>query len=301
VNKVKPKTQMRIGLWGAINLLIIGFCYFINTFSFSIKSFIAMACLSLWLIYIFSIFRKKLSAARIVFDISWKIYGILSIVSIVLVFLKSPMLRDVLPAILIAGISFGIYMSIMWMGLRGLQRTIESESLFDNTHLQQKSQLNDLINGLSPVVLRRNNKLEPETKMKIGLWGTIVLFIMFGCILLSQSMMSDKVFDYIFLIIFFCYIMGITYRKLDLALISYRVFWVFFAVLFVCFIIAEFSKTLFTVFGFLVLMVIFLAFNAISITIMLTGIKGLRQIIKVETESQLNEQQTSTAEKVGEL
>ncbi|MCJ7730049.1 MAG: hypothetical protein MUO27_09265 [Sedimentisphaerales bacterium] len=126
---MKPKTQMRIGLWGIITLTLLG------GFQLSLPS---VLCLFIFVVYIFGIVRRKLTIARTAF----RVYLILLGLSVVIIFIgviisisiggwpENPWLPSTceILVILIVLIIIALHIFMMWMGLRGLERVLESES-----------------------------------------------------------------------------------------------------------------------------------------------------------------------------
>jgi len=131
---MKPKIQMQIGIWGAIVFTTFELVQFIRgQLSSSIGLWIILISLPLFAIYIFGIVTKKLRTIQIVF----RIWCILASVTIGIIFIGLLLeceeagesflmlvplifLRFVVPTVIVV--------VILWVGLRGLKRTIEDES-----------------------------------------------------------------------------------------------------------------------------------------------------------------------------
>jgi heme A synthase len=129
---MKPKIQMRIGLWGVISFTVFGVYQFIcHLLSDSLPELLGMlTSLIIFVIYIFSIIRKKLKTAQKAFRV-WRLLWVVSLGLMSIGFLglcSREKLLLVLLILLCCGVFFGILTLIMWMGLRGLERVIESES-----------------------------------------------------------------------------------------------------------------------------------------------------------------------------
>ncbi len=150
--------------------------------------------------------------------------------------------------------------------------------------------------------------MKPKTQMRIGLWGITALFIKVGFTLLfppKNAYISERG-GYILLILFLCYIMGMLYNKLILAKTSYRILLVLYVLGIMSLLIGVIAPTISSprlaglpIVGRLKVLAMAVVIFLIPIIIMWAGIRGLERIIKMETESKLNEGQTSTVEKVG--
>ena len=127
---MKPKIQMRIGLWGAIAFTVFGVYQFINQPSLSVKGLGMITSLTLFVIYIFGIIRKKHKTAQGAYRFWWiSTVGLLGLMFIGLLIGGKWTERPdmVLIIFLSCTIPFGIMTFILWIGLRGLERTIETE------------------------------------------------------------------------------------------------------------------------------------------------------------------------------
>ena len=107
---------------------------------------------------------------------------------------------------------------------------------------------------------------------------------------------GDKRGIYILLILCFCYIMSLIYNKLAFAKISYRILLALFVVFFILMLIGVIAPTISTrslaklsIFGRLVYLFSTIVVFGIPVFVMRIGIQGLERIIKMETESKLNE------------
>lgn len=133
---MKARTQMRIGLWGTIALLVFGLYQFIRLLpSASLITLLGMlVSIILFTIYIFSIVRKKLKSTQRVYRIWW----VLGLVELSILFIGllvagkwTENLQATLTVLIIFlcfALPFGFMTLVLWIGLRGLERILGPEN-----------------------------------------------------------------------------------------------------------------------------------------------------------------------------
>jgi hypothetical protein len=136
---MKAKTQIRIGLWGAILLTAFGVfdCLYHLPSSFAeilYEMFNYLFTIIILVFYIVSIVRKKLRTTIIAYRIWWISCVVLLWLSAYVSFLEGKwaesfksFITEVI-MILYFILPFGFVTLILWMGIRGLKRMIETEN-----------------------------------------------------------------------------------------------------------------------------------------------------------------------------
>lgn len=132
---MKPKTQMRIGLFGTIALIVFGICQFIQHLSSDspVTLLSMLFSIVLFSIYVFGILRKRLKVAQVVYR-TWWVLGIISLSIVFIGILVAgkwsegfASLLTVLIILACLGLPFGLITLLLWEGLRGLERIVEAE------------------------------------------------------------------------------------------------------------------------------------------------------------------------------
>ena len=134
---MKPKTQMRIGLWGAIAITVFGVYQFIHQPSLSVEGLGMLTSLIIFAVYIFGIIRKKHKTVRGAYRFWWISMVVLLGIGFIGLFLCAnwgewhKSLLMILVIFLCTGVPFGIMTLILWTGLRGLERIMKAEKAGD--------------------------------------------------------------------------------------------------------------------------------------------------------------------------
>jgi hypothetical protein len=137
---MKPKTQMRIGLWGIIALTFLAVCQFIFEPSNTGMKVVEFIYLIFSVVYILNVIRRNLNIVRKVF----RVYLVLFVIWVIFVFIGAiiptiftPERWKEIPIGLVGMIIIillcAIPIFIMRMGIRGLERVLEAESELDKT------------------------------------------------------------------------------------------------------------------------------------------------------------------------
>jgi hypothetical protein len=205
---MKPKTQMRIGLWGVTTFFVLWFLPFIfGPPSSHVSRLSTLISLGIFAYYIGGISEKKIKTTRKAFRIWWILNGVVILGSIFLGVFGETEFREVfiIFIILVIFVTF-----VMWMGLRGLERILADESELDKTFVKNAT-LSEL--DKSPArntTLKTNEPKWPGVVLLIILlvvawfvpqsawWGRIIFYILMalvtGCLCSIFPFMRKMIF-----------------------------------------------------------------------------------------------------------
>jgi hypothetical protein len=149
---MNTKTQMRIGLWGAVFIIGLGIHHFFSELPYlSYPDFLICVAfpMLLFVIYIFSILSKNLKMVKIIYR-TWLYIAVIFVCFIafteimtILGFIPHgiPYLMSDMILFLFALVLIGFITLVLWTGVRGLRGIVETESKLnvENTFEQDKS------------------------------------------------------------------------------------------------------------------------------------------------------------------
>ena len=136
---MKAKTQMGIGLWGAILMTVFGVFDYIYHLPSDFTEMLTellnyLFTIVIFVFYIVSIVRKNLRTTKIAYRIWWISCAVLLWLSVFVLFLEgkwAESFKSFITEIMIFlyfALPFGFATLILWMGIRGLKRIIETEN-----------------------------------------------------------------------------------------------------------------------------------------------------------------------------
>lgn len=167
---------MRIGYWGAITFFVLWFFAFIfGPPASHVSRLSTLTSLGIFAYYIEGISKKKIKTTRIAFRIWWILYGVVLLGMLFLEVFGGSDFQSLL--IMFLGIfSFGFITLIMWIGLRGLKRTIEADSELD------KSPTSNTTSSDSDKTLASNATMNTNEPKWPGIVLLIILLVIAGFI-----------------------------------------------------------------------------------------------------------------------